>query len=49
MTLGKTLLISYLIFMVVLGIDPYSRDVWLAENIPMWRIPSARCWLCLYS
>ena len=48
MTLGKSLLVGYLIFMVLLGIDPYSRDVWLAENIPMWLIVGGIVWARRY-
>jgi putative membrane protein len=29
------LLISYIVFFALLGIRPYSRDVWWAENIPI--------------
>ena len=30
------LLILYLILMVFLAIDPYSRAAWFAENLPVW-------------
>lgn len=30
------LLIAYLILMVALAIDPYSRETWFAENLPVW-------------
>ncbi len=31
----KILFLSYLIFFAFLGIHPYSRDVWIAENTPI--------------
>lgn len=43
------LLIAYGVFCVVLGWQPYARDVWLAENIPMWIIVIAVVWIhCRY-
>lgn len=35
------LFVSYLIFFIVLGIAPYSRQVWIAENIPIVLIVGA--------
>jgi putative membrane protein len=32
------LLGAYLVHFTVLAISPYSRDVWFAENLPMWII-----------
>ncbi len=46
--LGKSLFLAYLIFMVALGIEPYSRDVWLAENLPMWLIVAGIVWARSY-
>lgn len=34
-SLPKYLLFLYLIFFLFLGIQPYSRSVWIAENIPI--------------
>ncbi|MEY3018354.1 MAG: hypothetical protein RL336_1489 [Pseudomonadota bacterium] len=44
MSSAKVLFFAYLIFMVALGIAPYSRDVWLAENLPMWCIVAGIIW-----
>lgn len=30
------LLVAYLILMVALAIEPYSRATWFAENLPVW-------------
>ncbi len=30
------LFVLYLILMIWLGIDPYSRETWFAENLPIW-------------
>lgn len=35
------LLIAYVVFFALLGIRPYSRDVWWAENIPILLIVAA--------
>lgn len=43
------LLIAYGVFCAVLGWQPYARDVWLAENIPMWIIVIGVVWIhCRY-
>ncbi|MCB9810770.1 MAG: DUF2238 domain-containing protein [Candidatus Nomurabacteria bacterium] len=34
----KILLATYLLVFIWLGIEPYSRDVWLAENLPIFLI-----------
>jgi len=39
------LLIAYGLFCFVLGWEPYARDVWLAENIPMWIIVAGIVWI----
>lgn len=48
MSTSQVLLGTYLIFMLLLGIDPYNREVWLAENIPMWLIVGAIIWVSKY-
>lgn len=32
------LLVLYVIVSIYLGIDPYARDVWFIENLPIWMI-----------
>lgn len=44
MRLSGKLFWGYLVLMVLLGINPYNREVWLAENIPMWLIVGAIVW-----
>jgi putative membrane protein len=44
MSRAKVLFFAYLVFMIALGISPYYRDVWLAENLPMWCIVAGIVW-----
>lgn len=48
MSTAQALLGAYIIFMLLLGIDPHNREVWLAENIPMWLIVGAIVWASKY-
>lgn len=48
MSLPRGLFIAYIAFMITLGIAPFSRDVWLAENIPMWLIVAGIIWAGRY-
>jgi len=37
----KILIILYIVVFILLGIDPYARDVWIAENTPIVLIVAA--------
>lgn len=42
---AKALLAIYVIIFIVLAIEPYDRDVWWAENIPVIIVVLAIAWL----
>ena len=44
-TLPLTLLIFYFVVFILCAIEPYDRDVWWAENIPVWIVVGAIAWL----
>ncbi len=44
---AKALFITYLLFMFLLGLEPYDRAVWWAENIPVWITVGVIVWIHL--
>lgn len=42
---ARVLLVLYLVLFVVCGIAPKARDVWFAENLPIWIMVGFLLWL----